>query len=211
MSSGATNRTLADIAGLILAGGRNTRMGGVDKSRISVGGVPLIHGISDLLKSLFAQVILVTNRPDLHRDLPRGVEIVSDLFRGRGPLGGLHAGLNRTDAEAVFCVACDMPSLSRELIEAQVEQFRGTLGRGCQIMIPRVGELIEPLHGVYLTALEPLVREICAGAGGYSIRVLLGRARTCYWDLEDAPRVRRAFLNLNTPKDLSVHKRASGR
>lgn len=211
MNSAAQNRTLAAIAGLILAGGRNSRMGGVDKSRISVGGVPLIHGISELLQSLFAQVILVTNQPDLHRDLPEGVEIVSDQYRGRGPLGGLHAGLNRSEAEAVFCVACDMPSLSRELIEAQVEQFRSSALHGCQILIPRTGELIEPLHGIYLKALEPMVREICSGAGGYSIRVLLGRARTCYWDLEDTPQIRSAFSNLNTPKDLSVHFKASGR
>jgi molybdopterin-guanine dinucleotide biosynthesis protein A len=210
MNSAVSSRNRTTIAGLILAGGRNTRMGGVDKSRISVGGVPLIHGISELLKSVFFQVILVTNRPDLHGDLPAGVETVSDRYRGRGPLGGLHAGLERTNAEAVFCVACDMPSLSRELIEAQVERFRRANGRGCQVLIPRIGELIEPLHGIYLKALEPLVREICSGAGGYSIRRLLARAQTCYWDLEDTPRNRSAFLNLNTPKDLGIHLDAEG-
>jgi molybdopterin-guanine dinucleotide biosynthesis protein A len=211
MNSMAKRRTGATIAGLILAGGRNTRMGGVDKSRIPVGGAPLIHGISELLRDLFSQVILVTNRPDLHRDLPEGVEIASDRYRGRGPLGGLHAGLVSAKADAVFCVACDMPSLSRDLIRAQVERFRSSFPRGCQILIPRIGELIEPLHGIYLKELEPLVREICSGAGGYSIRVLLARARSCFWDLEDTPRTRSAFFNLNTPKDLSVHLDASGR
>jgi molybdopterin-guanine dinucleotide biosynthesis protein A len=211
MRSREQRRNLATIAGLILAGGRNTRMGGMDKSRIPVGGVPLIHNISELLRDLFPQVILVTNRPDLHRDLPDGVEIVSDQYRGRGPLGGLHAGLSRSEADAVFCLACDMPSLDRDLIQAQAEEFRGSLERGCQVLIPRIGELIEPLHGIYLKALEPLVRKICSGPGGYSIRVLLGRARTCYWDLEDTPRIRSAFFNLNTPKDFSVHLDASGR
>jgi molybdopterin-guanine dinucleotide biosynthesis protein A len=104
-----------------------------------------------------------------------------------------------------------MPSLDRKLIQAQAQQFRSSLERGCQVLIPRVGELIEPLHGIYLKTLEPLVREICSGPGGYSIRVLLGRAQTCYWDLEDTPRIRGAFFNLNTPKDLSVHLDASGR
>jgi molybdopterin-guanine dinucleotide biosynthesis protein A len=163
-----------------------------------------------LLQSLFDQVILVTNRPDLHPDLPRGVEIISDRYPGRGPLGGLEAGLSRSDADAVFCVACDMPSLNRELIAAQVDQFGLALGRGCQILIPRTGELIEPLHGIYCKKVEPLVREICAGPGGYSIRVLLSRARTCYWDLEDTQRIRRAFFNLNTPKDLGFYMKASG-
>ena len=59
--------------------------------------------------------------------------------------------------------------------------------------------------------VKPLGREIFSGPGGDSIRVLLGRARTCYWDLEDTPRIRSAFFNLNTPKDFSVHLDASGR
>ncbi|UCF99353.1 MAG: molybdenum cofactor guanylyltransferase [Spirochaetaceae bacterium] len=199
------------IAGLILAGGRNTRMGGVDKSRISVDGVPLIRSISALLQALFPQVILVTNQPELHRDLPEGVVVTSDQFRGRGPLGGLHAGLSRSDADALFCVGCDMPSLRRDLIEAQVQEFHRMARGSCQVLIPRIGELIEPLHGIYLRTVEPQVREICDGPGGYSIRVLLARARTCYWDLENTPENRRAFVNLNTPKDLCVHLETSGR
>jgi molybdenum cofactor guanylyltransferase len=210
MSRADGKDTPTTIAGLILAGGRNTRMGGREKSRIPVGGVPLIRRIAQLLQDLFGLVILVTNRPELHRDLPGGVEIVTDQYRGRGPLGGLQAGLSRTEADALFCLACDMPSLDRRLIQAQAEQFRGARQRGCQILIPRVGELVEPLHGIYLRELEPLVRGICSGAGGYSIRVLLERARTCYWDLEDTPRIRSAFFNLNTPKDLSVHLDAAG-
>jgi molybdopterin-guanine dinucleotide biosynthesis protein A len=211
MHRGEPKDNSTTIAGLILAGGRNTRMGGKDKSRIPVGGVPLIHPISQLLQDLFGRVILVTNRPDLHRDLPDGVEIVSDQYRGRGPLGGLQAGLRRAEAEAVFCLACDMPSLDRGLIQAQVEEFNSCLQKGFQVLIPRVGQLIEPLHGIYLKELEPLVREICSGPGSYSIRVLLRRARTCYWDLEDTSRVRGAFFNLNTPKDLSVHLDGVGR
>lgn len=196
------------ISGLILAGGRNSRMGGKDKSRIALDGVPLIHSICELLLSVFGRVILVTNQPDLHRDLPEQVVMASDQYKGRGPLGGLHAGLLRADTDAVFCLACDMPSLRRDLMEAQVREFRRRVKRGCQILIPRIGELIEPLHGIYLKTLEPLVREICRGEEGYSIRILLARAQTCYWDLEDGTRP--AFSNLNTPKDLRVHLESSG-
>jgi molybdopterin-guanine dinucleotide biosynthesis protein A len=199
------------VAGLILAGGRNSRMGGVEKSRIAVGGAPLVHSVAGLLQSLFAEVILVSNQPWLHRDLAGRLVIISDQYRQRGPLGGIHAGLQRTSAEAVFCVACDMPSLRRDLIEAQVREFRGAARRGCQALIPRLGDLIEPLHGIYLKALEGPAREICGGPGSYSIRELLGRARTCYWDLEDVSGNRSAFFNLNTPKDLRVHLGGSER
>lgn len=197
------------IAGLILAGGRNTRMGGMDKSRIPVNGAPLIHSIARLLQSLFPEVILVSNRPELQGDLPGRVVIASDLYKGRGPLGGLHSGLIHATAQAVFCVACDMPSLNRELIERQIDEFHAAVAGGYEILIPRIGELIEPLHGIYLKKLEPLVGKICSGEGQYSIRVLLGQARTCYWDLEDRPHLRSAFFNLNTPKDLKTHLRSA--
>jgi molybdopterin-guanine dinucleotide biosynthesis protein A len=180
-------------------------MGGVDKSRIRIGGAPLIHSIAGLLQELFEEVILVSNQPELHRDLADRVLIASDVYRGRGPLGGIHAGLASTNAEALFCVACDMPSLRQELIEAQVREFRRAGGGRCQVLIPRIGELIEPLHGIYRKELEPVAREICEAAGKYAIRVLLSRARTCYWELEDLPLHRSAFFNLNTPKDLGVH------
>jgi len=206
----SSETTSLQVAGLILAGGRNTRMGGMDKSRLPVNGIPLIHSIAVLLQGLFPEVILVSNRPELQRDLPGRVVIASDLYRGRGPLGGLHSGLVHTNAEALFCVACDMPSLRRDLIQAQVREFHSAVLRGCQVLIPRIGELIEPLHGIYLKSLEPLVREICGGEGGYSIRVLLEQARTRYWELEDTPHHRSAFFNLNTPKDLKAHLQSKG-
>jgi len=198
------------IAGLILAGGRSSRMGGIEKSRICLDGTPLVYKIAVLLESLFSEVILITNQPNLHEDLPPGVMIAPDFHRGRGPLGGLHAGLRRIQAQAVFCVACDMPSLRRDLIEAQLQSFRAAYARGCQILIPRIGRLIEPLHGIYVKTVEPAVDRICRGRGGYSIRILLRQVRTCYWDLEDTAENRSAFFNLNTPKDLRVHLEASG-
>jgi molybdopterin-guanine dinucleotide biosynthesis protein A len=103
-----------------------------------------------------------------------------------------------------------MPSLNRKLIERQIDGFHTAVDRGHEILIPRIGELIEPLHGIYLKKLEPLVREICNGEGGYSIRVLLAQARTFYWDLEDVPENRSAFFNLNTPKDLKTHLHSEG-
>ncbi len=199
------NAKYPDLAALILAGGRNTRMGGMEKSRIAVNGTPLVHSIASLLQDLFSEVILVTNRPDLHRDLAGQLIISEDIYRERGPLGGIHTGLARTSKEALFCVACDMPSLDPELIEREIEHFLSLPREQCDALIPRVGELIEPLHAVYRRRLESLAREILLGERGYSVRVLLDKARTCYLDLHAAPEVARAFFNLNTPKDIHLH------
>ena len=66
------------------------------------------------------------------------------------------------------------------------------------------------MHGIYRKSLEPLAREICSGKEGYSVRVLLARAQTQYWDLAETPENRSTFFNLNTPKDLRVHLDTTG-
>ncbi len=195
----------SDITGLILAGGRNSRMGGLEKSRIAVNGEPLVRWIADLLGSLFEEIILVTNNPELHQDLFGQLLFAEDIFAGRGPLAGIQAGLARASREAAFCVACDMPGLRRELIERQIEVFRAQSAGRCEVLIPRIGKLIEPLHALYRTSLESRARQILSSRAGCSVRALLAAARSCYWDLEDTPESRSVFLNLNTPKDLGLH------
>lgn len=192
----------SDITGLILAGGRNSRMGGLDKSRIAVNGEPLVRWIADLLGSLFEEIILVTSNQELHRDLAGRLLFAEDIFAGRGPLAGIQAGMARASREVVFCVACDMPGLRRELIERQIEVFRSRIAGRCDVLIPRIGELIEPLHALYRTSLESRARQILSSRAGCSVRALLAAARSCYWELEDTPESRSVFANLNTPKDL---------
>jgi molybdopterin-guanine dinucleotide biosynthesis protein A len=195
----------SDITGLILAGGRNSRMGGLDKSRLAVNGEPLVRWIADLLGNLFEEVILVTNNPELHRDLVGRLLFAEDIFPGRGPLAGIQAGMACASGALVFCVACDMPGLRQDMIERQIEIFRTRIAGSCDVLIPRIGELIEPLHALYRTSLESLARRILTIQAGCSVRTLLAAARSCYWDLEDTTDSRSVFANLNTPKDLRYH------
>src|SRR5262245_36960122 len=95
--------------GVIVAGGRASRMGGRDKAFAAVGGEPIAVRTVRLFQDLFPQVIVATHRPERFRDL--GVETVADVFPGAGPLAGIHAALHASRFAHAFVAACDMPGL----------------------------------------------------------------------------------------------------
>lgn len=189
-------------------------MGCRDKCLVPVDGIPVVRRVLSLLVELFDELVLVTNNPEEYADLspsrggPARLRLTGDQYQGRGPLGGLHAGLCVTSRAAVFCVACDMPFLDRPLIERQVTRFLAA-PEPCEALVPRIGEMIEPLHAVYARSLLGRAERILAEADrGNSVRLLLDEARTAYWDLEDSAAQRSAFFNINTPKDLApLHSR----
>src|SRR5205814_3419640 len=79
------------VAGVIVAGGRASRMGGRDKAFAAVGGQPIAVRTIRLFHELFPQVVVATQRPERFRGLD--VETVTDRFPGGGPLAGIHTAL----------------------------------------------------------------------------------------------------------------------
>lgn len=188
-----------NLAGVVLAGGRNSRLRGLDKGQLSYRGVPLAVRAVVLLADIFEEVVLVTNSTQGYPGLPDGTLQTADLLPGRGPLSGIHAGLSRCSGEAAFCVACDMPFLDPELIREQVRLYRQ---QDCEVLLPRLLGRIEPLHAIYRRSLLPDVERLLSDGEGYAIRRLFETARTAYLDLEDKPEIRAVFTNINTPEDL---------
>src|SRR5581483_12001599 len=103
------------------AGGRAERLGGRPKALLPIGpgGVPLLDATVALLAGI-ADPILVSLRERGQVPPPRGARVVVDATPGRGPLGGLAAVLEASPHERCLVVACDMPALSRPLLERLV-------------------------------------------------------------------------------------------
>ncbi len=189
------------LSALVLAGGKNTRMGGLDKGRILFQGVPLAVRAVRLLAGLFQEVILVTNQPEAYTELSGSAVLTADLYQDCGPLGGLHAGLVRSSRPAALCLACDLPNLSADFIRRQTGLF---FERDCDVLLPRVRGEIEPLHAIYRKSLLGHIERILNDGQGYSIRRLFPLARTEYLDLEDKPEVLNMFTNINLPEELDA-------
>ncbi|MBU4478866.1 MAG: molybdenum cofactor guanylyltransferase, partial [Candidatus Omnitrophica bacterium] len=188
---------MIDIAGAVLAGGQNKRMGGRNKAFLEIEGVPLIQSTLNIFKELFEEIIIVTNNPEDYTPYEKDCRIVGDILKGFGPLSGIHAALSATSREAVFFVACDMPFLHNEFIKQQILCFNK---EGGDALVPRIGESIEPLHAICKKKLTDEISFFLKTSGNYSIREFLKTVSTTYMDLENGFFNKSMFKNLNTPE-----------
>ena len=184
------------VAGVVLAGGRSSRMGGVDKAFLQAEGRVLIPETLDLLRNCFPEVVVVANRPDKFRSL--GVTVTGDEFPGCGPLAGIHAAMGVVATPYVFVLACDMPFVQRATIEFLVQRLDSQ-----DALIPRWDGDIEPLHGIYATRLRPRIEDALR-AGVTAIRAFLPEIDADFVgeaQMRAVPGAERSFLNINTPED----------
>jgi len=188
-----------NVAAAILAGGSNSRMGGLNKAFIRINGVPVIKIALGLLKKSFKEIIIVTNSPHNFKSYQKEAIITEDLIKDAGPLGGIHSALIKTSKRGVFFVACDMPFLHNALINRLIKHFNRL---GCEAVVPRINSLIEPMHAVYRSSLGDRLGSFLRMSSDYSIKSFLRGKDVEYLDLEDNPLNRRIFKNLNTPDDL---------
>lgn len=116
----------ADITGLILAGGRAQRMGGMDKGLVPFMGSPLIeHAIARLSPQV--TTILINANRNHDRYAQYGYEVVTDHHADfAGPLAGFAAGLEHCNTEYLLSVPCDSPIFPLNLGERLLETMKET-------------------------------------------------------------------------------------
>lgn len=183
------------VTGIILAGGKNSRMG-TNKALLKLGGQTFIERAAAGLGKFCSEVIVVANDPKPYSRL--AVRVVPDLIPGKGPLAGIHAGLNTAANQHSFIVACDMPFLHWPLGE-----YMAARALGFDVLIPRLGEYIQPLHAVYSkTCIGPI--EDCLRRDIFKIAAFYPKVKVGYLDyaqLSGFGNVERIFFNVNTPGD----------
>jgi molybdopterin-guanine dinucleotide biosynthesis protein A len=186
----------SQVAGVILAGGRNSRMGGADKAFLRVEGRTVFQRTLELLQRCFPHVVVVSNQPQKYQ--PFDVQIAIDEFPGGGPLAGIHAALGVLRLPYAFVVACDMPFLRIEPIRFLVERIGAR-----DAVIARWDGDIEPLHAVYSRTLRDHM-EASLRAGRAAIRQFLPEVAVDYVserEMRAVPGVEEAFRNINTPEE----------
>ena len=141
-----------DITGIILSGGKSTRMG-QDKSFLKFGNQTVIEHISELMKSIFKDVIIITNDPEKYKSL--GLKCYEDILKGIGPLGGIHSGLTHSENELNFIISCDIPFITNDVIEFIINQKKDN-----DIVVTRADGFIQQLCGLYRKRLLPKINEM---------------------------------------------------
>ncbi|KAB2332444.1 molybdenum cofactor guanylyltransferase [Bacillus mesophilum] len=101
-----------ETTGIILAGGKSSRMG-TNKALLQIDGKTVIERIAEELATIVDHVIVVTNTPEDYAFLQ--LPMIADRYIGKGPLAGIEAGLSLSATEKNLIVACDMPFISASL------------------------------------------------------------------------------------------------
>lgn len=190
------------LTAFILAGGKSSRMG-TDKAFVDYEGCTLLARSLSLARSVSSDVRVVGSREKFAAFTP----VVEDVFRDRGPLGGIHAGLRASPTELNLFLAVDTPFLSEEFLRYLMNQ--AVDAPLATVVVPRTAGCWQPLCAIYrrefASAAESALR-----AGRNKIDRLFAEVRTRVieeQELEAAGFSPALFRNLNTPEELEEVKR----
>jgi molybdopterin-guanine dinucleotide biosynthesis protein A len=191
----------SDITGVILAGGKSSRMG-VNKSFLKLGNQTIIERIVNLMKSIFTEVIIITNTPDEYKFLK--LPLYEDLYKWKGPLAGIHSALTHSQTEKVFVLSCDVPLMSKEIIEYIIEYKTDK-----SILFCEAAGFHQPLVGIYskkiLSAIEKFISDNEIGDKSFhqflkkvDVEIIHPEKLSFYND--------EIFFNVNRPEDYAYIK-----
>ena len=141
------------VFGVVLAGGRSTRMG-EDKSRLVVEGMPLWKRQASLLREADVQEVLVSGSMS-GPWAGSGFRVVPDDLPGIGPVAGIFSALRELPADFFVVVAVDMPRMDSGFLASLLQQ---AICQGVGV-VPRVNGRWEPLAAVYTRSVLPLLKE----------------------------------------------------
>jgi molybdenum cofactor guanylyltransferase len=152
----------ARTAGIVLAGGRSTRMGR-PKAALEWHGSTLLHRVAGLVGRAVDGPVAVVRAPGQELpSLPPGVRVVDDAREGRGPLQGLAAGLAAVaeDAELAYVSSTDVPLLHPAFV---ARMLAAAAREDVDVALPVAQGFRHPLAAAYRTSLLPEVEDLIAG------------------------------------------------
>ena len=142
-------------AGIVLAGGRSSRMG-TPKAWLDWHGSTLLRRVCGIVARGAGGPVVVVRAPGQELpSVPEGVRVVEDAREGRGPLQGILAGLQAVDADVAFVASVDLPLLHPRFVAAVC---RGA--EGADVAVPHVAGFRQPLAAAYRPTLAPLVEQL---------------------------------------------------
>ena len=194
------DRIKLGVTAFVLAGGKSSRMGS-DKAFLRLGDETLLSQALKLAGNVAEAVWIVG---DAKKFAAFG-RVVEDVYRDRGPLGGIHAALSGSTTEVNVMLAVDLPFVTQKLLQYLLSR---ALESGAMVTVPRTGSGFQPLGAVYRRGFAEVAEQSLL-EGKNKIDSLFARVETCV--IEESELVRagfseQMFRNLNTPEELEKAK-----
>jgi molybdenum cofactor guanylyltransferase len=184
----------AKITGVILAGGRATRMGGMDKGLVVLNGIPMLEHILATLRPQVGDVLINANR-NIERYADYGYKVVPDMLGDYfGPLAGMASAMQAAGTEYILTVPCDSPLLPSDLavrLAAALTRDRADIG------VAHDGERMQPVFSLLRCNLLASMLAYL-NSGERKIDLWYAKHKLAIADFTDSPET---FLNVNTPED----------
>jgi molybdopterin-guanine dinucleotide biosynthesis protein A len=182
------------VTGVILAGGRAKRMGGVDKGLVPINGRPMIAWVIDALRPQVSEVLINANRNhDRYGEF--GSNVVDDGdSEFRGPLAGMASGMRAAQTPWIAVVPCDSPLIHGHLV---ARLYAAAVASGAQLAAAHDGERLQPVFALLACDLLPDLAGYLDD-GERKIDRWYARQRFESVDFSD---VTESFANINAPQD----------
>jgi molybdopterin-guanine dinucleotide biosynthesis protein A len=187
-------RVRDQVTGVILAGGKARRMGGVDKGLVPINGRPMISWVIDALRPQVADVLVNANR-NHGRYGEFGCPVMDDGdSEFRGPLAGMASGMRAARTPYIAVVPCDSPLIGGELVQ---RLFEVVATSGAPVAAAHDGERLQPVFALLsCELLDDLAGYLDAGER----KIDRWYARHGY-ETVDFSDVAEWFANINAPDD----------
>jgi len=185
------------ITGVILAGGRATRMGGEDKGLIQLHGNYLINHVIAALRPQVDTLFINANRnQDRYRELT-DLPIISDIIAEYpGPLAGMATGLQHATTEYVFFTPCDSPFIPKDLVARLYQAMQQQQAAISTVMI---NGYLQPVFVLMQRRLLPELLEFLH-SGQRKVEMWYRHYPFASVDFSDQSA---NFVNLNSPDELA--------
>jgi len=195
------------VVGVLLAGGRATRMGGGDKGLRALGGRPILTHVIERARPQVGALVLNANG-DPARFADFGLPVASDVIEGfAGPLAGVLTGMawartNRPDAPWIVTIATDTPFFPRDLVARLRDAAER---RGADMACAASGGRAHPVFGLWPVRLAEDLRSAMVEEGIRKVDVWTARHRLA--EVAFAAQPIDPFFNTNRPEDLAEAER----
>lgn len=186
------------ITGIILAGGKSSRME-TDKGLLLLEGIPMIQHVINALKPVVFDIIIVSNNKEYQQF---NYPVFEDLIKEKGPIGGIYTGLSNTNTETNIIVTCDTPFVSSKLFDFLIKKSINQ-----QITIPKFNDKIHYLIGVYAKKCLPFLKKAIEN-NELRVGFMLQNINSKVIDLSLKDEFdEKTFANINTKEELEQFKK----
>ena len=186
----------SEISAVILAGGKGSRMGGLNKGLVSLHGRPMIQHVIDRLAPQVATIIISANQ-DVDQYRAFGYEVIEDLLpQAQGPLAGIYSALTLINTEWLMCAPCDVPNLPLDIVSRLSHNQPHRLAR-----VAHDGQRQQSACCLLHVSLRDKLKTFIE-SGQHAVHRFLAEQNVLEVEFSDQAR---AFDNINTLLELQQH------